>query len=266
MGGFFKLGPKQKIFLSLISVVAFLFLLESLLPFEIVSPLQKILLPVQASIYKTKKDVKGLFQTVFEVGSLRSKNQNLEQETAFLQAENARLGKLEDENKILKDQLGVKSPKNKSILASVVGEDPIFSSSRLLLDKGSRDGVTDSSVVFVKDILVGQIFSVGPYSSTVRLLSDPETKIPVVTKSGVQGLAQGEFGNQLVLTKVAQNKNLIEGEFVFTSGESGLPRGMVVGRLGKVEDDPAQLFQKGQITLLLEPSLLEIMFISVEGK
>jgi len=95
---------------------------------------------------------------------------------------------------------------------------------------------------------------------------DIETKIPVVTKSGVQGLAQGEFGNQLVLTKVAQNKKITEGEFVFTSGESGLPRGMVVGRLGKVDYDPAQLFQKGQITLLLEPSLLEIMFISVEDR
>lgn len=266
MGLFLNFNPKQKTFVILIVLVVLIVLLENLLPFSIVAPLQKISLPVQASVYKTKNDVQKFFLTVLEIRTLRSKNQELERDIAFLRAENAKLLKLEDENKILRDQLGVKSTTDKFVLASIVGEDPVLSSSRLILDKGSREGVKIGSIVFVRDILIGQISNVGDYSSTVRLLTDPETKIVAITQSGVQGLVQGEFGNRVVLDQVAQNKTLKRGEIVFTSGGSGLPKGMLIGSLDKIESNPAQLFQRSQITPLIDPRKLEIMFISIDEK
>lgn len=264
MDKFLKGLGKQKVFATLIVFVIVLFVVE-MLPWKIFSPTQKILLPVQIAIYKTKKDVDNFLGTFVDIKSLRGKENQLAKENALLLAENASLKRLKKENKTLKDQLGVSEQKRNLIAASVIGQDPLLSSSRLLVDKGKADEVKNKALVLLKDVLIGQIVSVGEYSSTVRLLTDSETKIPAVTAFGVKGLLQGEFGNKMSLTKVVQNKKISKDEIIFTSGEAGFPKGMVLGKITKVEKDPADLFQKAQVSSLIEFDLLDILFIIIDS-
>jgi len=249
-----KLNSQQKTLLTLGILVILIFFLENANLLNLLKdPVQKLLEPAQIGLYKSKQDIGNLFSTITEIGSLRDKKSGLERENALLLAENARLRKLEDENKILREQLGAKIASKNLILASVIGSDPLFSSSKLILDKGRDDGVKINSLVILKDILIGQIVGVGSSTATVQLLNDPE--------AGVKGILQGEFGTKISLVKVVQNEEIKNGQIVFTLGESGFPKGLVLGKIIKVDKNPAELFQKAGIEPLIPFSSLDLVFI-----
>ena len=256
------LGTKQKTAVVLLAIAVGLFTLEQVGVMSVLqAPLQKIFLPGQLALYKTKKDITGFLSTFTEIGSLHKKENELLAENALLIAENARLRKLEGENKILREQLGAKQENRELIVAQAIGQDPLFSGSKLLVNKGKTGGVAVGAIVVLKNILIGQVVSVGASSASVRLLSDPETKIPAVTQSGVKGILQGEFGSRVVLAKVAQGEKLALGEIVYTLGEADFPKGLIIGKITQVKNDPAALFQKAMVEPLLPTDSLETIFI-----
>ena len=258
---------KQKTAAILLVLVIGLFVLEQVGAMGILqSPLQKALLPAQVAAYKTRQSLENFFGAISEIGSLRKKENELAYQNALLAAENARLMKLEAENKVLREQIGAKQKEEELILAAVAGADPLFPSSKILVNKGKNDGVSLGALVILKDILVGQVASVGGQSASVRLLSDPETKIPAVTQGGVKGIIRGEFGNRIVLDKVGQGEKLNAGEIVFSSGEADFPKGLVLGKITEIKNDPAALFQKATLQPPIPFNLLEIVFIIKETK
>jgi len=255
-------SPKQKTAALLLVLALVLFVLEQVGALAVLqAPLQRVLLPGQLALYKTKQDFEGFLATITEIGSLRKKENELLAENALLAAENARLKKLESENKILREQLGARQEKRELIIAQVIGQDPLFSGSKLLVDKGRDSNVVSGALVVLKDILIGQVVRVGASTSTVRLLTDPRTKIPAVTGSGVKGILQGEFGSRVVLEEVVQGEKLNPGEIVYTLGEADFPKGLVLGKITQVENNPAALFQKASVEPLLSFKSLETVFI-----
>lgn len=258
-------GAKQKTFILLIVAVAALFFFEQtgVIDFSR-TPLQKIFLPAQIALHKTRQDFQNFLGTVVSIKSLREKETQTAYQNALLTAENARLRGLEEENEALRAQLGAAKTERKLIVAKVIGQDPLLSSSKMIIDKGKNDLVKRGYLVIVKDILVGEVVSVGASSSTIRLLSDSETKIPAITEGKVKGILRGQFGNQIILEKIVQAKKLKVGELVFSSGEEDMPKGLVLGKITKVDNEPAELFQKATIEPLVSFESLEIVFI-VEG-
>ncbi|MDP2720799.1 MAG: rod shape-determining protein MreC [bacterium] len=225
------------------------------------TPLQRLFVPLQLSLYKTKQDFSNFVATLGDIRALRENENNLRAENVVLLAENARLKKLETENKALREQLGAKKTEKKLLVAEVIGGDPLAIKSKLLINKGSRDGVKKSDLVIIKDVLLGEIVSVGFSSATARLLSDPDTKIPAETASNVKGIVVGEFGNKIVFDKVVQGEKLKIGEIVFSSGEADFPKGLVLGKISKVKNYPAALFQRGSLEPLFPYGALETVFI-----
>jgi len=261
MRNYFK-GAKQKTFFTLILIVALLFFLEGLGAIKFLEdPIQKLFRPAQIGLYKTGQDFNNFVATIKGVGTLRERENDLEAQNALLAAENARLKGLEEENKLLREQLGAKVVAKNLIAAAVIGTDPLFSSEELILDKGKRDGVKEGALVVLKDILIGQISTVADSTSVVRLLTDPETKIPAATESGAKGILEGEFGAGLILTQVVQSENLQVGQLVYTLGEAEFPRGLVLGKIARVQKNPADLFQKATLEPLISFGSLNLVFI-----
>ena len=257
---------RQKIFLGLLLLSGLFFLLETVGILSVVTgAIHKIFQPVQIALYKTGQDFKSFLFTVREIPVLREKESKLQMENSLLLAENAKLKLLEEENKVLREQLAVKNlPEGRALLASIIGKDPLLSASKILIDKGTNDGVRRGNLVVLKDILIGQVTYVQFNSSNVSLLSDSETKIPAITQGKAKGILKGEFGNRLRLTNVVQNQNLKENEVIFSSGEGGYPRGLVLGTVSKVHKDPAALFQEAEIAPLISYDSLETVFILID--
>lgn len=258
-----KLFEKRNktITLIIILLIGFLLLEVAGISKYIETPIQKVFSPVQIALYKTKQDFLDFTGTLGQIGQLREKESKLSKENALLLAENATLKKLEKENKILRGQLGAKKFSKKLIVAKIIGQDPLVMSSQLLVDKGESDGVDVGALVILENILVGKVVTVEHSTSTVRLLTDPETKIPAVTTSGVRGIVKGEFGNKIVLEKIVQGKKIKTGEIVFSSGEADFPKGLVLGKIAQVKTKPAAIFQKAMINPLILHEELETIFI-----
>ena len=260
-------GPKQKTFVALIALAVVLFVAEQIGVLTVLQdPLQKAFLPAQLALYKTRGDFARFFTTLTEIGSLRKRESDLATENGLLLAENARLKKLEAENKVLTDQLSVKGEERQLIAAQVIGTDPLLGISNLLVDKGRDNGVAIGAFVILKDILIGQVVAVGSSTASVSLLSDPTTKIPAVTQSGAKGILQGEFGSRILLDKVIQGEKLSVGEIVFTLGEADFPKGLVLGKITELKTDPAALFQKATVEPLVPFRSLEMVFVIKKSK
>ena len=113
-------------------------------------------------------------------------------------------------------------------------------SRKIVLDKGTRDGVRAGAPVIDEGGVLGQVTRVFGHMSEVTLLTDRDQAIPVLnTRTGARGVA---FGNadansgQLELRFTAANADIAEGDVLSTSGVDGVyPPGLQVARVVKVE-------------------------------
>lgn len=223
--------------------------------------INRLMRPMQIGMYKTRLDFENFVATLVDIKNLRQNGEKLAVRNAALTAENAVLKKFKEENTVLKSQLGFKTAKQSLIPASIIGVDPKFLNSQLLLDVGSRDQVRKGDIVVFQNILLGRISAVNDTSSTLTLLSDPDTKIPAITDAGVEGLLKGDFGNTVKLSKVPIDQNLRIGQMIFTSGQASFPKNLVLGKVGDIEKNPSEIFQQSQVVPLVAAKDLKIVFI-----
>lgn len=259
----FSFFSQIKVYVSLLLVGLLLIILGKIgLVNFFTSNLQSLSLPVQIGFHNITSEFGNIVTTVTQIGSLRGKNSALELDNAVLKADNARLQQLQNENKSLRDQLGTPN-KDLKILqtARTIGISPFGTKSVLLIDKGGNDGVKRGFLVIYKNILIGQIRDVSPKVSSVQLLSDPATKIPVVTSNGAEGILEGEFGSGTVITNVVQDDKLSRGDLIFTSGKNNFPKGLVLGEVARVNKIDKEYFQKATANQLIKIKDLNVVFI-----
>lgn len=246
----------------LIGLLLFLILKTGILN-PVVGVLQVFSVPIQTSFEQSTKGITNILKTVSEIGSLRGQDSDLRRENALLKSENVILKELEKENVSLREQLGTSESKLKIIVAAhPIGNGAVGVKNVLLIDKGTNDKVKIHDIVIVGKIMIGQIISVSPKVSSVQLLTDPDTKIPAVTIGGAEGIIQGEFGAGTKLTDVVQEKILNIGELVITSGRNNLPRGLVLGKIAKINKVEKEFFQTGEVVQTINLNDVSLVYIA----
>jgi len=255
-----------KEFRQFFALILFGFLLFFILKASVFKPIfgfaQNLTLPLQIGFYRGTQGLRSTVETFSEIGSLRNTNSRLKEENVLLLAQNTVLKKLEEENKSLREQIKTQR-KGLPIKATAgpIGFSGLGSESILLIDRGKDSGIEKGDFVVVKNILIGKIVEVNSRVSSVQLLTDPNTKIPVKTDTGSEGILEGQFGSSLVLTNVSQDQFLKEGQILLTSGKNEYPKDLVVGRIKKVNRIEKDLFQKAEIVSLLENKDLSLVYI-----
>ena len=145
------------------------------------------------------------------------------------------------------------------------GRDPF--SRRVLVDKGTRDGVRPGSPVIDESGVVGQVTRVHALLAEVTLLTDKDQAIPVqVVRNGLRAVAFGGGTSGLLeLRYLAANAEIVNGDKLVTSGIDGVyPQGLPVATVTRVERDATNVFarvlcqpaagvDRGRIVLLLTP-------------
>lgn len=114
---------------------------------------------------------------------------------------------------------------------------------RLLIDRGSVNGVTAGQAVLDDDGVVGQTMHVGPWSAQVILITDPEHALPVsIQRTGLRTIAVGAGDStSLALPYLPANADIHVGDVIETSGLGGVfPPGYPVARVTEVHKDAVQ--------------------------
>ena len=125
------------------------------------------------------------------------------------------------------------------------GRDPF--SRKIVIDKGSQQGMLSGQRVIDETGVIGQVTRVFPMLSEVTLITDKDQAIPLqVVRNGLRALAYGD-GATLDLRFVAANADIQNGDILVTSGIDGIyPSGLPVARVSRVERDAAYAFARIQ--------------------
>ena len=122
---------------------------------------------------------------------------------------------LEQENAQLRELQAALPPLIKKwLVAEVIGVDSGTLRQRLIINKGKHHGVQLNEPVVDGSGILGQVAHVGPWSSEVILITDPEHAIPVqVARNGLRTIAVGS-GNtdELLLPYLAANSDVKSGD------------------------------------------------------
>lgn len=205
-----------------------------------------VLYPLQMAALMPRDAVSSMGGYFSSLSSLRNevrelKSQQVAQAQALQQAqlqmaENAQLRRLLEAREYLP-------------VTSIMGEilydarDP--STRRIVLDRGTRNGVQLGLPVIDNAGVIGQVTRVFPFTSEVTLLTDKEQAIPVqVLRSGLRSIAYGRGRSGLLdLRFVAPDADIQVGDVIVTSGLDGMyPAGLAVAKVTQVEKVAAGAF------------------------
>jgi rod shape-determining protein MreC len=173
------------------------------------------------------------FFTVFEENArLREENERL----LHWQAVARRLGA---ENEEFRDLLStVAEPRSAFVTARVIGMSSGTFVRTALISAGEHDGVTLGQAVVTAQGMIGRVVEVGNRSARVLLLTDLNSRIPVVfERTRDAAVLTGDNTDLLRLLYVTEGMQIEPGDRLVTSGEGGmLPPGLPVGQVIALKD------------------------------
>ncbi len=199
---------------------------------------------------------------------LIDENAFLQQQLVVLHQQLQRFDALSAENKRLNNLLSLAQWSTVQFRAARVLEMDINSARQIvILNKGQRDQVFLGQPVVDEQGLLGQVVDVGLLTSTVLLVSDSMSAVPIRNnRTGETSLVVGENSTEnLYMVHLPKTSQMLPGDLLVTSGLGQLyPEGYPVGRVVEVISNPGEDFikvrvhplaalDKSHIVLLLGP-------------
>lgn len=130
--------------------------------------------------------------------------------------------------------------------AEIINISPDPYSKRVLINKGSREGVFVGQALLDANGLMGQVDEVLPYTAWVLLITDSHHVTPVeVNRNGERALARGSrtTAAELELEFVTQTQDMKAGDRLVSSGMGQVyPKNYPVAEITSVYADPGQDF------------------------
>ena len=236
---FFKKKDKQKF--SLISLIVLSIFIIVLSNFNF-KPIQLVKLGINEVIYRSSYISSIPENKIKEVTSKFKLHLELYEnhQSKLIQIENS------DEIKVLNNILIAENKRLRELIDESINSEEIFARviidrespylKSIVLNRGSKDNVKIGMAIMDRNYLVGQIIEVNYSNSRALLLSDLNSKIPVIIQPPfLQAVASGTGKNYGIIeyTKDEYKENQIENEaVVYTSGLGGIFKpGIPVGKI-----------------------------------
>ena len=182
---------------------------------------------------------------------------------------------LKKENDLLRnnisksDYLELENSQLRKLIQEQVESSSDFASARVMLDKqspynnsfiiniGSNKNIKNGMAVLDGKNFIGRIVDVNFFSSRVLLVSDLNSKIPVLTEpSAYHSILSGHGPNHPTLEFLPENHSIKDGDKVYTSGKEGIfSPGIPIGET-KIDG--------GVVNVLLFSDLSQVTFVNVK--
>lgn len=247
----FKQGPSalaRLIFFVVLSLV----LLISDARFKTLEVVRAVLdaglYPLQRVALLPRDLVLGATQFAVSNNTLRRDNQTLATKNLQLSVQANQVATLSAENAHLRALLNLsRNVATQSIPADVQYgmRDPF--TQKVVIGRGSQQGVQNGSPVVSEDGMIGQVTRVFPMQSEVTLLTDKDQAVPVeVVRTGLRSVVYGTAtGDTLELRFVPISADVVAGDELVTSGLDGVyPEGLPVAKVVRVDKQADTAFAR----------------------
>ncbi len=144
------------------------------------------------------------------------------------------------------------------VLAGRMGSNAVLAT--IIIDHGYITGAIPGTPVMTQEGIIGRVFRSGPTTATILLLTDPVSRIAVVSqKNRVQGIIVGSgTTTPLEMQFVSNNSSVMPGEILVTSGlDEAFPKGIPVAKVVKIKTSDLSPFQSIQAVPLANTSNIE---------
>ncbi len=196
------------------------------------------LMPMAQVMASPVEAVSELVATGREWVALHSEVDRLRAENAELRRSNYALREMEAENVALRKLMNmVPGGQARYVTARLVTDNTGPFMNAALITGGSNDGVHKNQAVITTQGLIGRVIESGATSARVLLITDVNSRIPVMGESSREkAILTGNNSPYPVLSYLSNDVRLKKGEVVMTSGDGGLfPPDVPVGVVHSVD-------------------------------
>ncbi len=198
--------------------------------------------PIFAFFSQPVTTVAGGFDELDGILSAHERNQRLEQDNAQLRKWQAVAEQLGYENEMFRRMLKVvPDQRARFVTARVIADSGGPFIHMVMVSAGQSHGVRKGQAVVNHDGLVGRVLEAGQHTARVLLLTDLNSRIPVVLEeSRDRTILRGDNSPHPYLAFLATDARAKPGDRVVTSGEGGMfPPALDVGIVSAVDKDRA---------------------------
>jgi len=234
---FLKKGNKQRFSLIFLIILSLIFLVLGRINFK---PIDDVKIVIREIVYRSsfvvsipENYLKKTYQTIqshfviyndyFEIKAEIKKLKAQRNVDQFIVEENKRLKKIIDDYVAESDEVVAKIiiDKNSPFLRS------------LIVNKGSKNKIKLGMAVLDNNNLIGKVIEVNYLTSRILLLSDLNSKIPVIVEPGnFQSILSGTGKNDGILQYLKEDYLIEENSIIYTSGAGGLFKtGIPIGKI-----------------------------------
>lgn len=202
--------------------------------------------PFQKTVTHSINFTKGIWETYFMAVLAVQENVQLKKELGKAKEIQNRYHELELENLRLRKFVNFTNQLSETyVAAQIIARDPSPWFKTIIIDKGSKDGLTKGSPVLVSEGIVGQIIKVAGKYSRVLLITDRNSAVDaLVQNTRVRGMVKGNNENNCSFVYALRKDEVKEGEMIVSSGlDQVFPKGLKIGRVLKVTKVHSKLFQ-----------------------
>ena len=197
---------------------------------DAVAPILNVLSKPALSINQMIDEAWGLYH-------VREENVLLKKEKSRLLQWQVVAKKLELENKNLRELLNFPvDPAASFITARVIADTGGAFANSVVVNVGSKSGVRTGQSTITGEGLVGRVTAVGRRSSRILLITDLNSRIPVIIQSSqARAIMAGDNTYQPRLIHLSPGAMVSQGDLIVTSGHGGaFPPGIPIGLVASV--------------------------------
>ncbi|MHB8303108.1 MAG: rod shape-determining protein MreC [Acidobacteriaceae bacterium] len=213
-----------------------------------ISPFERVLL-------FTGHGISGVWHGYLDLRHVRAQNRQLQTELSRVRLEEASLAEDAQQNARLQKLFAFQQHYvSKTVAAHVIGTSGTDLSRVLYLDKGAADGLHADMPVITPDGVVGKLRDVFPHTSQLLEIDDQTSGLGVIlTETRLRGILRGTAAGQTEIIDILPDERIRAGEPVVTSGGDRIyPRGLPVGTVDRVIDDPER---NPYVAVLIRPAV-----------
>ena len=194
-------------------------------------------------------------------------NAELRAEQIRLELQLQKLATLEQENTRLREMLSSAKyfEKERILIGELLSVDLDPYQQRIVVNKGTRDGVYEGQPLLGAKGIIGQIDKTGPFNSVALLVSDPNhALLGVIARSGQRSLVVGTGNIQkLELLYLTNTADIQIGDLVITSGlDDRYPSDYPVAEITSIKQVSGDPFVKVEARPLVDlNSIREVLLI-----
>jgi rod shape-determining protein MreC len=219
-----------------------------------------IFAPLMDGLSQPAAAISDAVSAVRQLANIHAENDRLRRENARLLAWQETSRRLMAQNQALMSLLEYKpDPRAKYIAARVIGDSGGAFVRSMLINSGRRDGLTKGQAAMTGHGLAGRVTSAGLRSARILLITDINSRVPVIVQaSRDRAILAGDNSQLPRLVFLPSNASVNSGDIVVTSGHGGIfPAGLPIGRIirsddGVVRVNPFVRFEKLEFVRVID--------------